>query len=467
MSAKSWCTLLLMPALSGVYSPARAAEDKAWATAPYRVRIYAAVDSSTHPGALPEDLVGRLEKQIHRTLFPFWKTEVTLCEGAQRTTLLRGMDRLEEVEGFDVGTDKTLYLTVKADADGGFRLASREQDMLTGVWSPVLTSEARQELLLVQTSWEILWETFAPRAQVLYDLQQSHEAELAFQGADLMPAESRSLLDRPQSVFKPYMVRTNRGGGSIGKVIEVPWTYVVTSADAAESRKASVYSGSRRPFGARRRAGIDIVALRLQPTSLPTNVRFHASHEADQPLAGYEVFAKSALAAEFEPAGFTDENGQIDVRGRDYPVVLVALRSNAQPLVQVPVVPGAIASVDIPVSDDSARLMVQETLTTFTEQMVDVVARRNILMARARDRLKQGKQREAKELLAEIGNLPTRANMDRFLATLERDPGSRSKNPRVQAKIDQLFTKSRELMSTYLTTRELLELESEINNSVD
>jgi hypothetical protein len=55
--------------------------------------------------------------------------------------------------------------------------------------------------------------------------------------------------------------------------------------------------------------------------------------------------------------------------------------------------------------------------------------------------------------------------MDRYLATLERDPASHSENPRVQVKIDRLFADSRKMMSTYLTTRELLELEAEINSS--
>ena len=226
-----------------------------------------------------------------------------------------------------------------------------------------------------------------------------------------------------------------------------------------------VYSGTRRPFGARRRAGIDVVALEIKPVAEATRVRFHAVHDKSVGLAGYEVFEKAANGDEFQPAGFTDQDGSILVKRGDFPITLVTLRSDSQPLVQVPVAAGASREIQIPVSDDAARLLVQETLTTFKEQLVDIVARRNILMARARNQLHNGKTKEARELIAEIGDLPTRANLDRYLATLERDPASKSENQRVQAKIDRMFADSRKLMSTYLTTRELMELQSEVNNS--
>jgi hypothetical protein len=465
MIARVARTVSLICALMAAWSDARAADDKAWSTAEYGVCIHVAVDSAANPGIVDASFVPRLEQHIRRNLYPYWKSEITSHSGGQQSILLRQLDQLDHLKAeFETGADKTIYLTVTATG-GGIHLACREHDVLTDRWTPVVAREVRQELILPQCCFELVYDTFAPRATVQIAPDNDQRAVLAFQGAELLSDVNKSLLTAPLNVFQPYLVRTSRSGASAGRVIEVPWTYLVTEDADGSSWNAEVYAGTRRPFGARRRAGVDIVALELKPVASGTQLRFHAGHDQSQALAGYEVFEKAADADEFQPAGFTDGNGSVRIARGDFPVTLVALRAEAQPLAQVPVAAGAMQELNVPVSDDVARLRVQESLTTFCEQMVDVVARRNILMARARDQLQKGKQKQAKDLLGQIGDLPTRANMDRYLATLERDPASHSENPRVQVKIDRLFADSRKMMSTYLTTRELLELEAEINSS--
>ena len=56
-------------------------------------------------------------------------------------------------------------------------------------------------------------------------------------------------------------------------------------------------------------------------------------------------------------------------------------------MAKVPVVPGAKPFVEVPIADDTARLRAQAALTSLSEQLVDTVAMRNILIARVRDRL--------------------------------------------------------------------------------
>lgn len=460
-----YCTWLTALLIAGATGTVRAADVKTWISESYRIHIHVAIDSSASPGALSSGAIAKLAEQVHRTLYPFWKTEFTVHSGVQRTILLRRLSQLEHDDSeFETGRDKTLFLTLIA-SPAGIRLSCRELDGLTRHWSPVMLRDVPQAVLLTQHCFELLCETFAPRALVQPDVQNENQAALVFRGSALLHPESHQLLIRAGEIFQPYLVRTNRAGSTVGKVLEVPWTYLLTTARQEEDWTAQVFSGTRRPFGARRRAGIDIVAVELKPTGGTTRVRFHAVHDDSISLAGYEVFTKAATDDRFEPAGFTDLDGSVVVRQHEYPIVFVTVRSDARPLVQVPVAPGAVAEVQVPVADDAARLLVQETLTTFKERMVDIVARRNILMARAREHLKNGKTREAKQLLAQIDDLPTRANLDRYLVTLERDPATQSKNPRVQHKIDRLFADSRKLMSTYLTTRELLELESEINRA--
>jgi small-conductance mechanosensitive channel len=104
-------------------------------------------------------------------------------------------------------------------------------------------------------------------------------------------------------------------------------------------------------------------------------------------------------------------------------------------------------------------------LTTFKEQLIDVVARRNILIARTRDQLKKGKKQEARKLLDQLDELPNRSALSRQLDGVENNSENRSENPRVQAKIERMLADSRKLLGSFLSTREIIELEVEVNNS--
>jgi hypothetical protein len=214
-----------------------------------------------------------------------------------------------------------------------------------------------------------------------------------------------------------------------------------------------------------RRAGIEIIALPLKQYLSSTRVRFHTSHQDTIGLSGYEVFTKQSNGKQFLPLGVTDDTGSVVVPRGESPITLLALRSESQLLAQVPIAVGTSKMIDIPIADDAARLSVQAELTSFKELLVDTVARRNILMARIRDQLAKGKQPEADKLFKQLDELPKRAAMNRQLDAIANNSAHRSENKRVQAKIDRLIADSRELLGSFLSNNELLELESEIRTS--
>jgi hypothetical protein len=116
----------------------------------------------------------------------------------------------------------------------------------------------------------------------------------------------------------------------------------------------------------------------------------------------------------------------------------------------------------VPVADDTARLRAQASLTSLTEQLIDTVAQRNILIARVRDRIKKGQIEAAQELYSELDSLPGRAQFDQRISSAENRQLNHSDDPKVQARIERLFADTRKLLGRFLSTKQITELQGEL-----
>lgn len=461
--ASMQCSTVLLAVLCLVLRTAAA--DKSWNLSPYDVELHVAVDSTLNPGTIDRTrLVENLKRFIDGSLRPFWNTEFLLLDGLQNEKLLKDIDSLEQQDNKLTGFDKQLFLTVETRLDG-VRLTCREYDGFTGHWAPPSTRLVRQDAMLPQQCFSLICETFSPLALILIDVNDEQYVELSLKGADLIPEEARSLFIKPHEVYQPFLARSAPSASrEATRKLEVAWTYILTEKPEEASLRGFICSGSRRPFGVRRRAGIDIIAIELKAPLPETHVRFHASHDLQLGLSRYPVIEENGRSS---IVTYTNDQGIITVKLGSMPITWLTLSSESQLLAKIPIMPGSSSQVEIPISDDVARLLAEEALEVFKERLIDVVARRNILMARARDQHQQGKTETAKKLLDEISNLPSRSNLDRQLVSLESNPAYRSANPRVQGKIDSLFLQSRSLLSTFLSTREILDLEAEIKQTHD
>ena len=451
-----------------------AADERTWELSPYRVQIHLAVDSSARPGMLSEaDLSERLLQRIRSTISPLWNTEIVLPQGSQRTRQFDQLDRIESDPEFPLprAFDKHIFLSVEVQS-AGYHLAGREFDTYTGRWTPVVEAEVRQDLMVLPQCLDLLRRVFAPLAMVQAAADDEAEVTLIFRGSQLAAQSSEALMVHEQDLFQPLMVRLSRAKNAAPDLVaEVPWTLLVADTPQPPGWVCRVYSGTRRPFGTRRRGRVELIALGIKTPLPATQVRFHASHDPSQGLRGYEVLEQLPATSDFETVGLTDLQGAIQIAKSDAPVRMLVLRSDTQLLAKVPVAPGSRQQLEIPISDDMARLLVQEALEAQKEKLIDVVARRNILMTRVRALLAEGEQARAEALLLELNNLPGRADFAQDLKSLEeltQAGGSnkyRSENPRIQATIQRLLQNTQALLGRFLGIREITKLESEVRNS--
>lgn len=451
-------------------SISHAADEKSWELESYRVQLHIVVDSSARPGAISaERLAADLMERIRTTIYPLWSVEIVIPQGSDRTRQLHGLGSLESDlnQPSDGQFDKRIYLTAKVDSQGT-SLSAREFDVYTSRWTPVLESIVRQDRMLTQQSLDLLCQVFAPLAMIQTDADDQQHVSLIFKGSELPRQISEELFVLKNDLFQPLLVKLSRTSGAAPEMIaDVPWTYLATEKPEPPGWLCRVYTGTRRPFG-RRRGRVELMALELKAPLIETQVRFHASHDESQNLRGYEVFEQEPATGDYNLLGVTNYEGSIPVERTDSPIRMLFLRSDNQLLAKVPVAPGTQTRTDIPIADDMARLLVQEDLEAQKEKLIDVVARRNILMARTRSFMELGQIEEAQKLVVELNALPSRADFAQSLKSLQdlTESGGNnqyhSENPRIQSKISKLIDNTRNLLGRFLGVRDIMELENEV-----
>ena len=468
------CLTLLAVAMSYAMqgSATNAAEQKYWELLPYRVQLHLAVDDSQQPQPeLAAQLLADLQRQIRANIYPLWTTDISLATREEKQRLLTQLSQLEKLplESLTIGCDKQIFLTV-VTTPLGITLRSRELDCTTRRWGAVQQRQVRQTWMLSSHCFELVCQTFSPLATIRSlpdnDPMKDKEILLRFRGSDLPRQTDLSFLVVPGEAYQPLMVRTSSSGEvKSDSIREIPWTYLTLGERKEDGWHGAVHTGSRRPFGVRRRGRIEHLALAIRKPVGTTSVRFHARHDASQSLTGYEVFRREPTATTSESMGLTDANGSVDVLPGVSKVSLLFLRSEGQLLAKVPVVPGAKQVLEVPIADDTARLRAQASLTSLTERLIDTVAQRNILIARVRDRIKNGNLDAAQKLFTDLDNLPGRAKFNQAIKSAENRKLNQSNDPKVQARITKLFADTRKLLGRFLNTKQISELQGELTTA--
>jgi hypothetical protein len=160
----------------------------------------------------------------------------------------------------------------------------------------------------------------------------------------------------------------------------------------------------------------------------------------------------------------TDREGIIAVPLGERATTTLLLRSDGQVLAKLIVAAGAAETIEAPIADDATRLAAQAEVQAVREELVDVVARRAIMIARVKRLLKEKKVDEARDLMSELNDLPTPAVFASRIDAV-RDRLRKSDDPRVRQTIEGLFSATGELLARFLDARTVTSLQAEVNEA--
>jgi hypothetical protein len=424
------------------------------------------------PGGVAEQMTNELPTYLQRravaAIGPLWSLNVEVATGATRQRVFGELAAPSDMPPGDIpltDLDKLVLVTVNWNPDG-YSLAAREYDTFVQRWGTPIRRHARQPAALPEQVFAILCHAVAPVAQFELVPDDDKHVTLRPRGSQLMRGAPAEPWIKPGEVFLPIFRRTTRGGQLVENGIQpVSWTFLEVVKSDNPLTTAQIHSGTRRPFGIRSQGRVDQVAVALRSDPAETTLRLRSRVAADKPLVGYEVFVQTdpTKPDALERLGATDRDGKLGVPPAKQRVRLLTIRNGGHLLARLPVVPGAQPEVEVPLPDDDAHLAAESTLAALREDLIDVVARRNILMARVRQKIKTKDFDAAQKLLQEINQLPGRAKFTTEITNAKRR--TRSDDPQIQRRIDHLFEGTQAALTQYLDTRPVNELSSELRDA--
>jgi hypothetical protein len=439
------------------------ADDRGWEFQPCRVHAILAVDL---PGGLTERFLSEVPQYVARrvtaAIGPAWDFNLELATGTPRHLILSRLAQFDTAppQQFPVEGDKLLLASVRA-IPGGYELTAREFDRYVERWSTPLKRECNQWEMLQEQLFALIWQSAAPLVRLELDATDERRLTLHPRGAELWRASGKEPWVRSGDLFLPILRRTTRSGELAKDGIQfVPWAYVEVGAVKDGKFVGQIYSGTRRPLGARRQGRVEQLAIAVRSDPGQTQLRLASRTDSKKPLVGYEIYSQPRGEGTTKLLGSTDRSGTLSVSAETRVVQMLTIKHGGQLLARLPLIPGAVAELIIPLPDDDARLAAEAKLAALREDLVDVVARRNILMARTRQKIQKRDFPAAQELLRAIDELPGRSQFNLTLTSSARL--LRSNDPQIQRRIDQLFEATQTVLTQYLDTRPVHDLTEEL-----
>jgi hypothetical protein len=447
--------------------PARThAADGGWEYQPYRVQALLAIDV---PGGLTEiwtiELPAYLQQRADIALAPLWLVEFKLAAGAERPQVFNRLETqsLPPPKELLGDKDKLLLLSVRRTPTG-FELAAREFDQYVQRWGTTLHRECLQEVAVPEQLFHLAREALSPLAQLEPDADNPQRVTLKPRGAEVPRSVDAPPWAKASDVFLPIVRRTARSGQLVENGVQpVAWTYVEAIDGKDKSLEFTVRSGSRRPFAGRRQGRTEQLAIAVRADAGPTTLHLQSRKNENKPLVGYEVLSQSTGQENPTTIGLSDLAGNVRIPPGKSRVASLIVKHGGQLLAKLPIVPGAQQTVNVPLPDDDARLAAEARLAALREDLIDVVARRNILIARARQKINKNDFAGAQELLRALDELPGKPQFDLTINSAKRL--LRSDDPLMQRRIDQLFQATQTLTAQFLDVKPVNEIHNELREA--
>jgi hypothetical protein len=421
------------------------------------------------PGGLTEnwdvELPTYLQQRANSALAPLWRIDFKLAAGVERRQAFDNLalhapplpKELPEHE------DKLLLVAVRHAATG-FELSAREFDQYVQRWGATLHRDCSQETAIPEQLFALACEALSPLAQLEPLADDAKRVTLKPRGAELPSSADSPPFAKTGDVFLPIIRRTARSGQLVENGVQpVAWTYVEAVEGKDKSLEYAIRSGSRRPFAGRRQGRTEQLAIALRADADTTTLHLQSRKNEKKPLVGYEVLSQNPGQESPTTVGLSDVAGNLPINPGKSRVETLIVKHGGQLLAKIPVVPGAQSTVNVPLPDDDARLAAEARLAALREDLIDVVARRNILIARVRQKIDKNDFDGAQDLLRSLDELPGKPQFDLTINSAKRL--LRSDDPLMQRRIDQLFQATQSLTAQFLDMKPVNDVHNELREA--
>lgn len=359
----------------------------------------------------------------------------------------------------------------------------RQLDTHARAWSHMLERSVRQPSLLSYVVFDAIVETFAPLARI--EDGQGSTCTARIRAGGLVESPDSLAWINLHDVLQPTFRQNDRYGEPLKNRVQVlPFTFLeVESRNELNPSVLNcvVHSSMRGPIRGRSTSRRERWALKVRPWHPQTELIIESKpvvrNEPKIPLAGMEIYSKipapepTGASAEEKAAaekrnppellGLTDWRGSLTVASREPGLRILYVKNGGLLLARLPMVPGLTARLVAEVPDDNPRLQTEGFVKGMNGEITDLVVQRQLIKARVRKRIAEGKIDEAQKYLDEFRGLKTLNDLQRMLdqqMTRQRPTNHNG----VKERIEKLYSDQRTLMAKYIDVELLNQLTLEV-----
>jgi hypothetical protein len=467
---------------AGQKAPDSGTDDKSSATTPPvepppELKPYDVLVSVSFPGdasidaGFRNDLVASVPKLLKSRLGQMW----TLTVRDDRLLLPPTRAVLDRITVEDLNArflpgefDKVILCTV-GRRGSAYEVAAREWDRNSRTAGPGASRETCDRRLVDDLVATTAVEVFRPLAMI-HDVGED-VVELGIRGGEFLAADD----DAAQFHSGDYLVTYSRyldRQHNVGQIQFIPWTFLQVDLVERARMLCHVVSTFRRsPFpGSRRR--VELMGIAARPLIAETQLTLVPRVDPLNPLVGLRVDVMDRMPTQDDPVEdrvtlLTGRSGAIVVSADPgVPLRHLLVHSGGAVLASVPFIPGLDRQVTLELPDDTPRLNVEGELQMMEDDLIDVVASRAVIMARARRAARAGKWDDVDRFLDELKKLPDFQQFDTRLSAVRvpAEQTCRKLGDRVaQSRIARLCRDFREIAQTRLSPDIIRDFQTEMN----
>ncbi len=438
----------------------RAHAQAAWEFTPYQARIWIAQEATPQlPASLPATLQETLPARIAATWGGVLTVEVAAAPSKLRCRLLAHFDQLtadmvaSAVDPKELETDK-IFLTALHKSESGYLLRMRELDCPSRQVGPLVEISFTTLAALPNAVTDALAESFTPLARI--ELVDDGKLSARLRAGGLIADPDSPANVEPGMVLRPVIRRNDRSGQPAkGGVQAIPWSFLTVDERHDSTLECTLRSGFRAAIPARGGVRIQRFALLVRPRLEATRLVLRSRGDQAKPLTGYEIHRRpEGESQDTQLLGTTDSRGELTIPRGNADLETLVVKNGRQLLARLPLVPGYEESLTAYMVDDDGRLAAEGFVAALTSRVIDLVARREILAAQIRARVKDGKLDDAQKLLDDFRRLNTRADLTRDLDQFRQQVATGDKT--TQLRIDRVFADAQKLLLLKPLSDELL-----------
>jgi hypothetical protein len=439
------CTLLAADRVAG-------AATTPWQLAPYRIQVLVAVGSG--PALPPEfaaDLCASLVARSDAVVGGPWLLTAAPASAELQDRMLSALDSIpaDALPKPAADTDKLLLLAISLGPQG-YQVAAREFDVRTQSLGAVLRKSVPQAAKLRDAAFAAVVKVFAPLA--LVHAVDKQDVRLRVRAAALAPRDKSLSLVKSGSMLRPVIRYAD------GHVTALPWTALVVGDAGPEEARARLVTGLKTALFGYSGTAAEPLALWVMPTTAPVIVNLQSPRDAQIGRPVYDVVstdAKSPLAVR--------ANSQAAVTLPAGEARVVEVRSGQQVLARLPVVSASDAPMTLTVPADVRLLEAESYLAAAQDELADLVALRQVLIAQAEKAIDSKRTADAKAAWAELQSLKSRQKFSEELAAAQKRVIGEDLS--VQQRIDAMFSELAKLADEQLDPKPLDALAAEIKKA--